>query len=420
VSLGACHAGGCDHGRVTDVRASAPPVPSEQPEASAGSEAAAGTRWLLATGALAALVAAASVLLCLAAITVLLWASAQRGENADGGVLPALRAAGLAWLLAHRVASTTPAGELTLAPLLITAVVGFTAARAAGWAARSARAGDIRSVMLTTGAFAAAYGLLAGTVAAAAGGATFRPSVVQAVVIGVGFAGGAGTLAGAWSAGELRRLVAFLPSGTGPAVTAAAAGVMTMFGGGALLAGASLGWHADRASELFAAVGGGGAGALGVLVVCVAYLPNAALWAAAFAAGPGFAVGYGTEVALGGVQLGAVPALPLFAVLPGTGAAPLPSWAALGVPLVSGVVTGLIAERRTRRMSLRVAVPGALGAAAAAGAAFGLLAWLSGGGAGGRLSLLGPPPWLAAFAVAAELAVVAPLTLVAMRWRRRG
>ena len=80
-------------------------------------------------------------------------------------------------------------------------------------------------------------------------------------------------------------------------------------------------------------------------VASIAYLPNVAVWAAAVTVGPGFAVGTKTSVALGGVHLGAVPALPLLAPLPSGHALPAVAWLAALAPVVAGVVAGRLVGR---------------------------------------------------------------------------
>jgi Family of unknown function (DUF6350) len=476
---------------VTDLLPGTPP-PSTSPLSAL--PRAGRSRWLLATGAGAALAAAGSVLLGLAAVTVLLWAAASHAER---NVLEALRAAGLAWLLAHRAELATASGELTIPPLLLTALLSIAAVRAAGWAARSVGVVDARSVAVSTAGFTAGYGGLAGVVALAAGGGSFQPRLWSALAMGMLWGTAAGAVGGAWSivvttrpsteraagspglpsgtpngfpawlrvrlaeggpaslrarlrAALLPRLPAWLVTSTSfhhplpdrlrtylsarssrilpdrvpPGVEAMACAVLragavgglALVGGGALVVGGSLALHTERAGQLFGAVADGWAGALGVLVVCAAYVPNAAVWAAAFGAGPGFAVGQGTAVTLAGVQLGATPALPLLAALPASGPAPLPSYGAVAVPAAAGVLTGLIAHRRTAALPLPHAAGCAVAAGAAAGVGFGCLAWLAGGSAGGRLSSLGPPALSAGLAVTGELAVLAVAVLLAARW----
>jgi hypothetical protein len=366
-------------------------------------------RWLLVTGVGAAVAAVGFVLVGLSLVTTLVWVSAP---HADRPALEPVRAAGLLWLLAHRVGVHTVHGELRLAPLALTALVAFVGARAGGWAARSTGADDARSVAVATVGFAGGYGVLAGAVAVTAGTQPIQPRLWQAVFLGFLLAGAAGGLGGVWSTGLRERLAARVPSSTWPALSAGGAGLLVLLGGAAAVTALSLGLHQERAGQLFAAVAGGWVGALGVLLVCVAYLPNAAIWAASFAAGPGFAVGESTQVSLAGVELGVVPALPLLAALPGSGPAPPPAYAVVLVPLVAGVVTGLVARRRTGDLSRWKAALCAGAAGGGAGVLFGLLVWLSTGSAGGRLSPLGPSAWLTGAAVAVELAAVAPAALL--------
>ena len=132
---------------------------------------------------------------------------------------------------------------------------------------------------------------------------------------------------------------------------------------------------------------------LALLLAGLALLPNAAVWGAAWLAGPGFAVGVGTAVGPFGHELGPVPSLPLLAALPGGG---VPEWVAvlvLAVPVLAGA--GCRRPRRARaRAPVTAAGRTALEAAAAgplAGVVLGVLAWLSGGAVGGeRLAHTGP------------------------------
>src|SRR5690606_36693014 len=87
-------------------------------------------------------------------------------------------------------------------------------------------------------------------------------------------------------------------------------------------------------------------GQAGITALCLIYLPDVAIWAAAYVLRPGFAVGTATIVSPGEVVLGSVPGLPVFAALPTaglTGAAPV----LLAVPLLVGVVVGADQVRRS-------------------------------------------------------------------------
>jgi hypothetical protein len=122
------------------------------------------------------------------------------------------------------------------------------------------------------------------------------------------------------------------------------------------------------------------------------YLPNLAVWGAAYLLGPGFAVGDGTVVSPGDVLLGPVPGLPVLAGLPNaplTGVGPV----LLGLPLLAGLAAGfLLARRRPGGWA------GLLGAAALAGPIGGLglqlLSTAARGGIGsGRMAVLGAYDW---------------------------
>jgi Family of unknown function (DUF6350) len=137
------------------------------------------------------------------------------------------------------------------------------------------------------------------------------------------------------------------------------------------------------------------------------------VWGTSYLAGPGFAVGTGTSVAITGVHLGAVPALPLLAALPSAGAGGAGWPLSLAATLAAGLVSGVLVDRASRREPaqpisswldvLRVAgLTGAL-----TGVALGALAAASSGPAGpGRLQHAGPTPWWVALAAAAATAVV--------------
>ena len=74
--------------------------------------------------------------------------------------------------------------------------------------------------------------------------------------------------------------------------------------------------HRGEASGIVTGLHAGTSGSLLVLLICILYAPTAVVWGTSYLAGPGFAVGTGTSVAITGVHLGAVPALPLLAALP--------------------------------------------------------------------------------------------------------
>lgn len=368
-------------------------------------------------GGLAALLVVALGLLLVGAPVLLVWAAEAR---AGASAAEALRAAGQLWLVVHGVTLELPDGRLSLAPLGLLALPLWLLWRAGGAVSRACRSTSVRSAAQGALAVAVPYAALATGVAMAAAGAEVRPSPGSAAVHGlaVGLLGaGAGALGRdrLWRAAWLRlgeRARRTLPA------AAAASGVLAA--GGALLAGTSLAVHADRAAELAGSTAPGAVGGATLLLLGISLVPNAVVWAASWLAGPGFAVGVGTTVGPFGHEVGPLPALPLLAALPGSA---VPGWAgavALLVPLGAGALAGRVLWRRAdRAASTARALADAAAAGAACGAGWAVLAWLSGGAAGGaRLSAVGPSGWAVGAAVAAEVAVGAAVAGLVLR--RRG
>ncbi|MFB7662442.1 DUF6350 family protein [Kitasatospora sp. NPDC056138] len=245
-----------------------------------------------------------------------------------------------------------------------------------------------------------------------------------------------------------------VPAGGGPGVRrAAAAGGFGLVAAGGLVLVAALLVGLGATGRSARTVDGSVAGYVGLLVACLLLLPNAVLWAASYALGPGFAVGADTIVAPTGTRLGPLPDFPLLALLPDGGG---PGWrlAACALPLLAGVVPAVLigraaAENRDwtpkaggtareegdelddepvaepaggRPWHPVATVFAALGGALLAGGGAALCAWFAGGAlAGGRMSELGPVPWLAGPAAAGWLAaVMLPGALVTRWWLTRG
>lgn len=83
----------------------------------------------------------------------------------------------------------------------------------------------------------------------------------------------------------------------GTVVRAAGLGTAVLVGGGALLLGASLTWHGGAARMSFLQLTEGLSGRFAVLLLCLALIPNAAVWSASYGLGPGFALGVHHTVA---------------------------------------------------------------------------------------------------------------------------
>lgn len=193
-----------------------------------------------------------------------------------------------------------------------------------------------------------------------------------------------------------------------------AAGAVAVYvgSGGALVAGSLL-VHAGRVTDISRQVGGGIA-ALPITVLGVLCVPNAAVAAAAYLSGPGFAIGSGTTIDAFSAQHGVLPAFPLLGALPsGDGASAVVAAWMFATVLAAGAIAFRLAPGDGPLHAVAVAAPGA-------GAGMALLAWLGGGEVGtGRLRTVGASPWQVGLAVAGEVAAVALLFVAAQAARRR-
>lgn len=347
----------------------------------------------------------------LAAAVAAMWAAAlgaapvlllaQAGAIGTGAsVGAALRIGAGAWLLGHGVPVTTPTDRITLVPLAITAWAGWRLVRAGVHASRAVgahRAGSAWPAVRAGLSVAAAYTVVGTVIAMLARTADVMVSVPRAAMT-FGFVAAAGAVAGALGYGRAgRRLVRRVPGVLVAAGRTGVAAVAFLLAAGSAAAGLAVALAGGEATQMLAAFQAGVAGQIGITALCLVYLPNLAVWGAAYLVGPGFAIGVGTVVSPGDVLVGVVPALPVFAALPTgplTGAGP----ALLGAPLLAGVAAGLLLGRTpaaTQGVPHHDGWGRLLGAAALAGPIAGgllhLAAIASRGGLGsGRLAHMGP------------------------------
>jgi hypothetical protein len=245
-----------------------------------------------------------------------------------------------------------------------------------------------------------------------------RPSIWQgallpALVFGIGL--GLGMLrhprpdAGS-RRGSLRRFVATLSIDTRAVASAALRGgagaIAIVLLVGALTVTVRLVFGYGEVIRLYEALHTEVIGGIAVTALQIAFLPDLVIWAAAWFAGPGFAIGTGSQVSPLGTALGPVPAIPLFGAVP-TADLPL-AFAGLLVPVVAGFLAGAAVRPSLARALDTVRLPTVLATALAGGIfgalLLGLLAWASAGSAGpGRLIDVGPSPWAVGLATLAEL-----------------
>ncbi|NYI07959.1 cell division protein PerM [Allostreptomyces psammosilenae] len=247
------------------------------------------------------------------------------------------------------------------------------------------------------------------------------------------------------------------------ALHGACAMATALVGAGALLAAVALTLHAGLAVEYLRVLARDLPGGVAVTLLCLAAVPNAAAWGAAYLLGPGFAVGAGTSVSPAGVTLGPLPDFPLLAALPTPpGTAGGWAWAALAAPALGGVVAGAVVLRAAADWEATARAHGCggragegvdasaagadggagcggggglpsaglgtgatavavLGAAVFAGVVMAVASWLCGGAMGdGRMAELGPRPWLVGVATGGWTAGAGLPTALLLRRRAAG
>ncbi|WP_328550123.1 cell division protein PerM [Streptomyces sp. NBC_00366] len=405
----------------------------------------------LGAGLVGGVLAAGLGLGSLAVLVVVLWISSPYPDSGPGA---ALHVAAALWLLAHGaelVRTDTLSGApvpVGITPLLLLALPVWLVHRAA----RDAVDGGGEDEPLGSGRAAwvgVVLGYLGvGTAAALyASGGQLRPSWERTAgcpLLVVMAAAGAGV----WTAyGHPREavvgLLKLLPPGMrrwalrsaglrrwfprsdtrarlAVAARAAGAGTAALVGGGAVLLAVSLVWHGEAARATFLQLTEGWSGRFAVLVLCLLLVPNAAVWGAAYALGPGFVLGAGHVVGpLSAAPEPLLPAFPLLAAVPEAGTGTWLNWLAGVAPLTAALTVGWFVGRADHPAAGRTAALAAL--FCAAGTA--VLAGLAGGRLGVHaLARFGPVWWAtggAAFVWTAAVAIPTALGLRAWRCRKR-
>ncbi|MGW6526016.1 cell division protein PerM [Streptomyces sp. NPDC054962] len=405
----------------------------------------------LAAGLLGGALAAGLGLGSFAVLVMVLWISSPYPDSGPDG---ALHVAAALWLLAHGAElvrvdtlSGVPA-PLGVTPLLLLALPVWLVRRAARDAVDGG-GGDVEGALLGSARTAWAgvvLGYLAvgtGVACYAATGGALRPSwawtavCVPAVAV---LAAGAGV----WSAsgrprGPVDSALLVLPRGVrrlllepdgrerlAVAGRAAGAGAAVLFGGGAALVAVSSVWHLGAAREAFLQLTEGWSGRFAVLLLCVALVPNAAVWGAAYALGPGYVLGAGHVVApLSSDPAPLLPQFPLLAAVPEAGGGTPWNWAVGVVPVIAGVTVGVFVARGAGAggaWSRGRTAGGVVLAGVLCGLLMGGLAGLAGGPLGvSALARFGPVWWQVGGAVLLwTVGVGVPVALVVRGWRRWG
>jgi hypothetical protein len=197
------------------------------------------------------------------------------------------------------------------------------------------------------------------------------------------------------------------------------AGLLLAVGAVVVVALVAVRW--GQVSTISAGVAAGGLGGAVLALAQVASLPNLALWAVSFLAGPGFRVVEGGSVTWSGSDGGLLPMVPVLAALPQPG--PFPWFTALSVLVVVGV-GALVARRALREVArlsrLRTKLGVALVACTVTALVLAGLDLLAGGSVGQfRLASVGVPTGRFFLALLLETGLGALVVVLRDAWRLR-
>ncbi|MFE4061535.1 DUF6350 family protein [Streptomyces sp. NPDC059096] len=381
----------------------------------------------------------------LGALAVLLTMMWIASPYPDGGAGAALHVAAGLWLLAHGIELVRPEtlsgvpAPLGVVPLLLTALPVWLVHRAARDTLEPEEGRPQLTALGAVSTVSCGYLLVGGAAALYAGGGPLTAHPLRALLT-LPLLTVLSATAGAWTASGRPQgpVPMWLPRGvrtvlartrTRSALRSGAAGALLLTGGGALLVGVSLGWHSAPAHASFVQLAADWSGRFAVLLLGLALVPNAAIWGAAYALGPGFVLGTGATITPFGV-LGspALPSFPLLAAVPEGSGTPL-HWAVVAVPAIVGPAIAWFTLRvaappfsvREEAWSARDTAFGtALGGVVCA-VLTAFLAAMAGGPLGnGRLAAFGPVWWLTGAATLLwAVALGVPTALLLRTWRLR-
>jgi len=392
----------------------------------------------------ALIVVAIGLAICLVPLTVM-WAF-QYHLGADWFAF--WRAGADVWLVGHGVNLTVTLNAQTaaslglnaaIAPFQVTiAALGFAVLTAGMGMRTGSRAAETPFPFVGAGVSVATFLVLASLVTFSAASLPVQPSSWQGVVLppfvyALGIAGGFAAAAnrgdGAPLAGGPGRLATWsdriprsVRDAAPVALRAGSASAALVISVSAVVLAVLIVGNYGAVIGLYEQLQTGVLGGAALTVAQLAFLPNVVIWLASWMIGPGFAIGAGSSVSPLGTELGPIPGVPLFGVIPAGGFSA--GLVAVVVPLVCGfVATTLIRSRATvlrESSGAGALVLTAVAIGVVAGVELGLLAWWSSGALGpGRLHEAGPNPWLVGAIAAAEVALAAAIGLLTAGRMRR-
>ena len=344
----------------------------------------------------------------------------------------ALSVASSTWLLAHGAQLSSGPATISLMPLLLTTislVVAIVAARRivvqldAGRPRRFKRWGGLRRDVADAGiAFVCSYAAVGLVVALATSGQPLRASVWGSV-LGTAGAGAVSMLVALALEfrGEIGSVAPDLKGAFGSrlpilvrrAIRPGLWGALAIFGAGLALALAVVALHLDRIGRLYDTLGADPVGMSVLSLGQVMVLPNVALWAASWMAGPGFGFGVDSAITWSHSNPGLLPLIPGLGALPDPGPLPAGLWLSVLVPVAAGGLVGWRALREVARLSAwQVKARTASAACVVAALVLTVANALASGSLGAdRLGWVGAPSLLFGAAVLGELLLGASIVV---------
>ncbi|WP_132878672.1 DUF6350 family protein [Tamaricihabitans halophyticus] len=339
-----------------------------------------------------------------AALLALVTAIASNSHFATSGVL---LAAVPGWLAVHQVPISILGHPLSVLPLLPTILLAMFIARAAGAAADRLGLRTPRQAIPLVATFAGAHAGCGFLLAMLVSGSDLDSSPLLGMLVPGGIAAVAATVPLARRCGIFARLRVWLDETAPRGLRAGLVGISGLVAVGTLtyLLGIALAFPTVR--QLFTEQADGFGSGLGMLLLSVAYVPNAVLGATSFALGPGITLG-SAHIGMFEFSGGPVPALPILAALPEQQAQWWPVF--LLAPAAVGALVGWMCRKAAPRPFDRLRMVIVAGAVTALG--WVLLGSLAGGSlAGGPFDPVRVPADLVS--VAAFLSIVLPGGLLA-------
>lgn len=336
----------------------------------------------------------------------------------------ALSVGGCIWLLGNGATLTSGSATISLTPLLLT-LIGLVIATVAARRifrqldderpSRLVRLGGLRrDVAKSALIFTASYTGVGLVVAFGTSGQGLQASLWRSAwgtalvgmisvlaALALEFGDQIHTVAPGLAAAVQTRLPRYL----GRAIRPGLWGVAAIFGAGLLLTIALMVTQMARIGRLYDALGADPVGIVALTMGQLLVLPNVAIWAASWIAGPGFGLGEGTAVTWSQSSPGLLPLVPGLGALPAPGPLPGGLWLSFLVPVAAGILVGWRAMRAvTRLSSWQAKAQTAASACAVAALVLTATSVLAGGSLGaGRLSSLGAPSLLFGVTVLGEL-----------------